>query len=106
MTVNERRDTVWLAISGELDVLTTPRLAAELNTIVRRTRHDVVLDLRESTFVDSAGLQLLLGTQRRLRQASRRLTVVCDEGPVRRLIELTRLAEILGLVTGAEAGEG
>jgi anti-sigma B factor antagonist len=103
LRVSQRPDSVWLRISGELDVLTTPKLAAELNTIVRRSMHHVVVDLREAEFIDSAGLQILLGTQRRLSRASRRLTVICDEGPVRRVIELTRLGEILGLVTGAEA---
>lgn len=106
VTVSERSDAVWLQISGEIDVLTTPRLAAELNTLVRRSQHDVVVDLRGTEFIDSAGLQLLLGTQRRLRRAARRLTVVCDEGPVRRVIELMRLGEGLGLVSGAEASEG
>jgi anti-sigma B factor antagonist len=99
----DRPDAVWLRISGELDVLTTPKLAAELNTIVRRSTQDVVVDLREADFIDSAGLQILLGTQRRLSHASRRLRVICDEGPVKRVIELTRVGEILGLVSGAEA---
>jgi anti-sigma B factor antagonist len=105
MTVGERPDAIWLELSGELDILTTPKLAAELNTIVRRSTLNVVLDLRQAVFIDSAGLQILLGTQRRLRQASRRLTVICDEGPVRRVIEMTRLDDILGLVDGAQAGE-
>jgi anti-sigma B factor antagonist len=101
--MSERPGAVWLRISGELDVLTTPKLSAELNVIVRRSAQDVVLDLRSAVFLDSAGLQLLLVTQRRLGQTGRRLTVVCDDGPVRRLIELTRLQGALGLVSGAEA---
>jgi anti-anti-sigma factor len=50
--------------------------------------------------MDSAGLQLLLATQRRLRRDSRRLTVMCEEGPVRRVIEMARLEETLGLTEG------
>lgn len=106
MTVTEHPDAIWLRLSGELDILTTPKLAGELDTIVRRATLDVVVDLRQAVFVDSAGLQLLLGTQRRLSQASRHLSVVCDEGPVRRVIEMTRLEEALGLISGAEAGDG
>jgi anti-anti-sigma factor len=64
-----------------------------------------VLDLRETEFIDSAGLQILLGIQRRLSQASRKLTVICDDGPVRRVIELTRLAEVLGLTRGDETAD-
>lgn len=101
--VTEQSARVWLRIWGEIDVLTTPKLAAELDLIVRRSTHDVVVDLRETEFIDSAGLQILLGTQRRLGRTRRRLAVVCDEGPVRRVIELTRLTEVLGLVSGPEA---
>jgi anti-sigma B factor antagonist len=100
MTVIDEPDAVRLRIRGELDVLTTPKLAAELNTVMRRFEGDVIVDLRESVFIDSAGLQILLGTQRRLGHASRKLTVVCDAGPVRRVIEMTRLDEALGLVWG------
>jgi anti-sigma B factor antagonist len=96
------RGVVRLEIEGELDVLTTPRLATELNGVVRQSSADVVVDLRRTEFIDSAGLQILLGTQRRLGGASRKLSVVCDEGAVRRVIELTRLSEALGLTRGDE----
>ena len=93
---------VRLEIEGELDVLTTPRLATELNSVVRLSNDNVVVDLRRTEFIDSAGLQILLGTRRRLGRFSRRLTVVCDDGPVRRVIELTRLEEAFGLTRGTE----
>jgi anti-anti-sigma factor len=93
---------VRLLISGEVDILTTPRLATELDGLVRRSRDDVVVDLRSTGFIDSAGLQILLGTARRLARASRKLSVICDEGPVLRVIELTRLGEHLGLTRGDE----
>ncbi len=91
---------VRLEISGELDILTTPRLATELDTWVRQSDEDVIVDLRRTDFIDSAGLQILLGTQRRLGRVSRRLSVVCDDGPVRRVIEMTRLDGVLGLTQG------
>lgn len=93
---------VRVEIEGELDVLTTPRLATELNSLVRQSNDDIVVDLRRTEFIDSAGLQILLGTQRRLGRFSRSLTVVCDDGPVRRVIELTRLEEAFGLTRGRE----
>ena len=88
-----------VVVEGELDVLTTPKLAARLDSMIRATATDVVLDLREVDFMDSAGLQLLLNTRRRLLRASRSLSVICDEGPVRRVIELARLSDALGVTT-------
>lgn len=92
--------SVRLQIAGELDVLTTPKLAGELNTLVRRSTQDVIVDLRGADFIDSAGLQILLSAHRRLSSASRTLTVVCEDGPVRRLFEMTRVGEMLGLNRG------
>lgn len=82
-------------VDGELDILTVPKLAARLNGVIRASAADVVLDLRDVRFMDSAGLQLLLTTRRRLLHVSRNLSVVCDEGPVRQVIELARLADAL-----------
>lgn len=93
---------VSLQIVGELDILTVSRLGAELNGLIRRSEENVIVDLRRAEFIDSSGLQLLLGTQRRLSNESRKLIVVCEDGPVKRVIELARLGEILGLRSGEE----
>lgn len=84
-------------VDGELDVLTVPKLAARVNGVIRASTGDVVLDLRGVSFMDSAGLQLLLNTRRRLLAATRSMVVICEQGPVRRVIELARLTEALGV---------
>jgi anti-sigma B factor antagonist len=86
---------VVVRVEGELDILTTPKLAARLNGVIRASDTDVVLDLRSVEFIDSAGLQILLNIRRRLMSASRTLSVICAEGPVKELIEFTRLTEAL-----------
>lgn len=88
-----------LRLSGELDLLTAPKLAARLDEAVRQREGDVVVDLSEVEFVDSAGLHALLNGQRRLIRLSRRLSVICGPGPVRRVFELARLVETLGVVS-------
>lgn len=97
--VSESRqpESVMVGVDGELDLLTAPRLATRLNRVMRESGGDVVVDLRELEFIDSAGLQVLLGARRRLTRASRNLAVLCDDGPVRRVIELARLVETLGV---------
>ena len=92
-----------IRVRGELDVLTAPRLAAHLDSVVRQPGGDVVLDLHEVDFIDSAGLQLLLSAQRRLMRRSRRLSVVCGPGPVRSVIELARLGATLRVTEPARA---
>jgi anti-sigma B factor antagonist len=91
-------DATVLRVSGDLDLLTSPELAARLDGIVRDGTGEVVVDLSRTGFIDSAALHVLLNAQRRLTRESRGLAVVCVPGPVRRLIELTRLVETLGVV--------
>jgi anti-sigma B factor antagonist len=87
-----------VAVHGELDLLTAPKLAARIGELLRVEPCDVVLDLGETEFIDSAGLAILLNVQRRLERRGRQLRVICDDGPVRRVIELARLEEALGVV--------
>ncbi|HEY6399518.1 MAG TPA: STAS domain-containing protein [Solirubrobacteraceae bacterium] len=89
-------------VEGELDVLTAPSLALEIDHVVRRQSGDMVLDLRSTGFVDSAGLGLLLSTRRRLARHQRALTVMCDTGPVWRVIARARLLDALGVVSSPE----
>jgi anti-sigma B factor antagonist len=101
LAVATRREgtATLVSVAGELDVLTVPRLASTLDDIVRKQQGDVALDLTRTGFVDSLGLHALLKIQRRLAERSRRLTVVCDAGPVRYAIELARLTEALDVVS-------
>jgi anti-sigma B factor antagonist len=89
---------ITVAVQGELDLLTAPKLAAHIGELLREEPGDVVLDLGETEFIDSAGLAILLNVQRQLERRGRQLRVICDDGPVRRVIELARLGETLGVV--------
>jgi anti-sigma B factor antagonist len=86
-----------LAVKGELDLLTAPKLAARLNGLMRKGTGDIVLDLRSALFIDSLGLSMILNAHRRLERRGRGLKVLCEDGPVRRVIEMARLGETLGV---------
>jgi anti-sigma B factor antagonist len=100
---SQRGDTTIIAVTGELDVLTTPRMATRIDEIVRSRAGDLVLDLRGTEFMDSSGLSMLLSARRRLSQRGRGLTVVCGPGPVRSVIELSRLTDTLRVVASLDA---
>jgi anti-sigma B factor antagonist len=89
---------ITVVVEGELDLLTAPKLSARIAELLRERAADVLVDLGPTAFIDSAGLAILLNVQRRVERSGKRLRVVCDEGPVRRVIELARLEETFGLV--------
>jgi anti-sigma B factor antagonist len=88
-----------LSVDGEIDLLTAPKLGARLNGLMREGTGDVVLDLRSALFIDSVGLSIVLNAHTRLERAGRRLNVLCDDGPVRRVIEMARLEDTLGVLS-------
>jgi anti-sigma B factor antagonist len=89
-------------VRGEFDVLTAPQVAGILDDLVRNRSGEVVLDLRETQFVDSTALAILLNAQRRLSRVSRGMTIVCGPGPVRNVFEIARLTQTLGVVPSLE----
>lgn len=95
LTTREHPDATYLLAAGEVDVLTAPKLAATLVCLLHNAQGDVVVDLSETVFMDSAGLHVLLNARRRLTRQHRRLRVICGSGPVRRVIELARLLDTL-----------
>ena len=98
LSTRHAAEATVVTVIGELDVLTARRLMPQLDDIVRKRTGDAVIDLSRAEFIDSFGLTVLLGTQRRLERQGRSLTVICGEGPVRRAIEFARLIEPLGVV--------
>ncbi|HKH18409.1 MAG TPA: STAS domain-containing protein [Solirubrobacteraceae bacterium] len=80
-----------IAITGELDIAATPELSTVLLIAAGSPGSLVVLDLAEVDFIDSTGLGTLLRAGDEIESAGKRLRVVCADGPVRSLLELTNL---------------
>jgi anti-anti-sigma factor len=68
-------DRSVVRVRGEVDILTTPLLAAVLHDRLAATP-STVLDLQEVSFVDCAGVTLLVDARRRARREGRRLHIV------------------------------
>jgi anti-sigma B factor antagonist len=77
--------------SGELDVGATPRLSTVLAMAYASPGGRLVLDLSDVAFIDSTALGTLLKAGGEVESAGKRLRVVCADGPVRRLLEMTNL---------------
>src|SRR4051794_10058332 len=93
LTVNEEPfgGGQLIEAQGELDQLTTTLLADALTRATRDGDGDVVVDLTDTTFIDSAGISTLLNGLRRLTRLRRKLIVVCPPGSPRRVFELLGL---------------
>ena len=96
-SANRDGDVYLVRAEGELDVGTAGVLADELDRAAATDAKLIVLDLSDVTFIDSTGIGLLVKTSRRW--AAGRLRLIPVEGQVRRVFELTGVAEYLEFVT-------
>ena len=82
-----------IEVVGRLDTITAPVLEQTINENVGSTQR-LVLDLKGLEYISSAGLRVLLGAQKKMRQiGSMKLTGVCEE--VMEVLEMTGFADIL-----------
>jgi anti-anti-sigma factor len=87
-----------LRITGEIDISNVPQLTADIEAAVPNGAPTVALDLSETTYVDSSGIQLLLVLAERLR--TRRHTVrliVPEDSPIRAVLELSGVPALIPL---------
>jgi anti-sigma B factor antagonist len=96
-TRSPREGVVLIALSGEVDVYTSPRLKQEMvDQLSRGTRH-LVLDLNGVEYLDSTGLGVLIGGLKRARERSGDLRLVCDNMRILRIFEITGLTKIFDI---------
>jgi len=90
--VRPARARVVLVARGELDVATVGQLAAAIDEIAGRGFKAIALDLRETSFMDSSGVHLLLEQTAR---EDAKVTVIDVSRPVRRVLDLTGVRHLL-----------
>ena len=84
-------ETAVVMASGELDMNTSPEFKASLVGAIEGDAARVVVDLTGVTFIDSSALGALIGGARRSALTGTELMIVCPEGSVARVIEITGL---------------
>jgi anti-anti-sigma factor len=100
--VQRRGRAAVIAVTGELDLATGPKLEAELLGISPSETELVVVDLRALEFMDSTGLSIIVRAHQRLTGEGCELGLVRGSPQVQRLLDLTGVADRISLVTRPE----
>lgn len=77
-----------LTVAGEVDLSNAADLRMAIESTATRA-FEIWLDLSALTFMDSSGLHAMADARVRLIEANRRLTLICPDGPVLRVLALT-----------------
>jgi anti-sigma B factor antagonist len=83
-----------VAVRGEIDLFTAPEVKTALGGAIDAGKIRVVVDLSETTFLDSTALGVLIGAVKRLRSREGALTIVNVDANIAKTFEITGLDQI------------
>ena len=95
MTIEIKKNAAETTIQvvGRLDTITAPALDKTINEDIGDTKN-LILDLKDLEYISSAGLRVLLSTQKKMQKiGSMKVVNVCEE--VMDVFEMTGFADSL-----------
>jgi anti-anti-sigma factor len=98
MRVEQQLDAVLIRLHGEFDLTCEEPFREELERALDEDTKTLVLDLCGLTFMDSAGLRILVTLDRATSEDGLHFTVLCGQGHVRRVLRETGLDGVLSVV--------
>jgi anti-sigma B factor antagonist len=88
---------VVIVLAGEVDLYTAPRFDDELGRAIEGGSRYVIVDLTETTFIDSTTLGVLVGGLRRLRPHGAELVLVLSDPNLRKIFQITGLDRVVSV---------
>ena len=86
---------------GEIDLFTAPELKQVLAESIENGRVRIIVDLTETTFLDSTALGVLIGAVKRLRSRDGALAIVNTDDNIAKTFEITGLDQIFTILPPA-----
>ena len=91
-----------LVPQGEIDALTAPTLGRRMLELLEEGISRLIVDLSETTFMDSTGLAVLVNGLRQLGRCNGKLVIVCPTERIMRPFRITGLHNYLSIVESRE----
>jgi anti-sigma B factor antagonist len=92
--------TVTVTVVGEVDTFTAPVLRSSLDTQLEQQPRELVIDLSGVQFLGSAGLAVLVETQKAARSRDVGLRLIATTRAVTRPLEVTGLIDLFTIGDG------
>jgi anti-sigma B factor antagonist len=87
-----------VSLGGEVDLYTAPELKQELHRLVGEGAKRLVVDMSDTTFIDSTTLGVLLSVVKCVRPDGGAIVLVCPDRNVQRIFEITLLDRVFAIV--------
>ncbi|MGI8756505.1 MAG: GAF domain-containing protein [Acidimicrobiales bacterium] len=92
-------DHATVSVQGDVDLKTAPMLAGLLRVAAQQPEGELALDLGELGFLDASGLRAIAEISQHLQASGRTLTLRSTPPLTRRLLEISRIGELVHLET-------
>jgi anti-sigma B factor antagonist len=92
-----------VAVGGEIDVYTAPKLRDKITELVAAGVYDIVIDMEGVEFLDSTGLGVLVGGLKKVRAHDGSLQLICNQDRLLKIFRITGLAKVFVIHESAEA---
>ena len=98
MTINknESADNITIALSGRLDKLSSPELEKAMKDEVAKKKN-IIFDLKDLTYISSAGLRVLLATEKENKLNEKNTTIINVNSDVMDIFVVTGFVYMLDI---------
>ena len=86
-----------VAVGGEIDVYTAPKLRDKITELVAAGVYDLVIDMEKVDFLDSTGLGVLVGGLKKVRAHDGSMRLICNQERLLKIFRITGLAKVFAI---------
>jgi len=83
-----------IRLDGEIDMHVSPRIAAELRSLIKEKPEKLVIDLSNVSYIDSSGLAVLIAAMQKVEAYRGKLYLVGMQENVRLIFETSQLEQV------------
>ena len=102
LATREEDGRAIVAVGGEIDVYTAPKLRDQITELVSSGTYNIVIDLEAVEFLDSTGLGVLVGGLKKVRAHDGSLDLVCTQERLLKIFRITGLSKVF-LIHGSQS---
>ncbi|MDG5472818.1 anti-sigma factor antagonist [Jeotgalibacillus sp. ET6] len=107
ITVNiteQTEELVRVAIAGEIDAFTAPKLREKLDPVSTKDPITLIADLSQVNYMDSTGIGVFVGLFKGIKANGGHLQLVGLSDRLKRLFDITGLADIMDINPEVKGG--
>lgn len=102
--MNENEELIEVNVEGEIDAYTAPKLREAVFPLSEKENVKIVIDLSGVSYMDSTGLGVIVGVFKSVRTHKGEFKLIGLSERLKRLFDITGLADIIDINSKIEGG--